>query len=349
MLDDADARETLLEKVIMYHARRSIVVAAVAAPLLLGSAAQAAAPSAEGKVRISTAYVIPGDRVYPEGITADPRTGDLYVGTFEGGAVFKITPGERVAKEFLPARVDGRTQALGMEVDRSRRLWVTDRLTGLAVYDIPSRRLLARFTVTGPEARLVNDMAITPDGTAYITDSRRSVVYRVTPEQLAKAHEQGGEAPLTPAFDLSKVVEPHAPDSITLNGIVSEPSGRYLLSVDMAGGDLYRIALPSGKVDKVALSGGDLTTGDGLELRNGTLWAAHPITDAYAISRWRIGSDGRTARLTRRVTDLALQTPTTLLRKDGRLYVVRSQFDKGGPTGPGTPQLPFSIASVRGL
>ncbi|TDD96670.1 superoxide dismutase [Actinomadura rubrisoli] len=335
----------------MYRAARrySIVVATLAAPLLLGSAAQAAGSTADGRVRISTAYELPGDRVYPEGIAADPSTGDLYIGSYEGGAVFKATPGQRVAKEFLPARGDGRSQALGLEVDRARRLWVVDRLTGVAVYDIPSQRLLARFTVTGQGARLVNDMAITPDGTAYITDSRRTVVYRVTPAELAKASEQGGETPLTPAFDLTTVVEPHGPDTITLNGIVAEPSGRYLLTVDMTGGDLYRIGLPSGTIDKVALHGGDIATGDGMELQNGTLWAAHPIKDANAISRWRIGSDGRTARMTRRITDQALQTPTTLLRKHGRLYVVRSQFDKGGPTGPGIPQLPFTIASVRGI
>ncbi|WP_067461296.1 SMP-30/gluconolactonase/LRE family protein [Actinomadura macra] len=335
----------------MYRAarRHSLGVAALAAPLLLGSAAQAAESPADGRVRISTAYELPGARVYPEGIAADPSTGDLYVGAYEGGTIFKITPGQRVAKEFLPARADGRTQALGLEVDRARRLWVIDRPTGVAVYDITSRRLLARFTVTGQAARLVNDMAITPDGTAYITDSRRSVVYRVTPEQLAKARDQGGTAPLTPAFDLTKVVEPHEPDTITLNGIVAETSGRYLLTVDMTGGDLYRIGLPSGRIDKVALRGGDMATGDGMELQNGTLWTAHPITDANAISRWHIGLDGRTARMTRRITDQALQTPTTLLRKHGRLYVVRSQFDKGGPTGPGIPQLPFTIASVRGF
>ncbi|MGH3243273.1 MAG: SMP-30/gluconolactonase/LRE family protein [Spirillospora sp.] len=329
--------------------RHCALVAALAAPLLLGSATQAAASPAEARARISTAYVIPGDRVYPEGITADPHTGDMYVGSYEGGTIYKLKPGHRVAEQFLPPFIDGRTQALGMEVDRARRLWVTDRLTGVAVYDIASRRLLARFTIPDQEPRLVNDMAITPDGTAYITGSRRSVIYRITPEELAKAQKQGGEVPLLPTFDLSKVVEPHPPNTITLNGIVAERTGRYLLTVDMTGADLYRVALPSGKVEKVALSGGDITTGDGMELRNNTLWVAHPIADRYAISRWRIGSDGRTARSTGRLTDLALQTPTTLLRKNGKLYVVRSQFDKGGPTGPGTPVLPFSIASVRGF
>ncbi|MFI0424229.1 SMP-30/gluconolactonase/LRE family protein [Spongiactinospora sp. 9N601] len=325
--------------------RHPAVVAAVAASLFIGSAAQAAEAPTHG--RVSTAFEIPGDRVYPEGIAADPHTGDVYVGAFEGGAIFKVTRGQRVAKEYLPAGADGRTHALGLEVDRARRLWVVDRGTGIAVYDIPRHRLIARFVVPGDADRLVNDVAIAPDGTAYITESRRAVVYRVTPRQLEEARDHDGPTPLTPAFDLSGSLDPHEPGAITLNGIVAAPTGRYLLTVDMTGGDLYRVELPSGRVSRVELRGGDLARSDGMELRHGTLWVAHPILDANAISRWSIGKDGRTAQMTRRITDQALQLPTTMVHKDGGLYVVRSQFDKGGPVGDGIPQLPFSIAFVR--
>ncbi|RBQ22136.1 superoxide dismutase [Spongiactinospora rosea] len=311
--------------------------------MFIGSAAQAAATPEHG--RVSTAFEIPGDRVYPEGIAADPHTGDIYVGAYEGGAIFKVTRGQRVAKEFLPS--DGRAHALGLEVDRARRLWVADRNTGVAVYDIPRQRLIARFVVPRDADRLINDVAIAPDGTAYITESRRAEVYRVTPRQLEEARDHDGPVPITPAFDLSGHLDPREPGAITLNGIVAAPTGRYLLTVDMTGGDLYRIELPSGRVSRVALRGGDLNRSDGMELRNGTLWVAHPILDANAISRWSIGKDGRTAQMTRRITDQALQLPTTMVRTHGGLYVVRSQFDKGGPSGEGTPQLPFSIAFVR--
>jgi sugar lactone lactonase YvrE len=335
----------------MYFAagRRSLIGAVIALTLPLGSAAQAVEPPTHGRGRISTAFALPGDRVYPEGITADPHTGDFYTGSYQDGTIFKTARGQRVAKKFLPAGAAGRTGALGLEVDRARRLWVIDAATGVVVYDIPSRRLLARFSVPGENARLVNDLAITPDGTAYVTDSLRSVVYRVTPRQLEKARDQGGEAPLTAAFDLTKVLEPHEPGTVTLNGIVAAPSGRYLLAVDMGGGDLYRLDRPTGRINKVALHGGNLAQADGMELHHGTLWAAHPIPAANAISRWRISSDGRAAWLSRRIIDQDLQLPTTLMRKDGRLYVVRSQFDKGGPVGPGTPQIPFTVAAVHGV
>ncbi|MEW9534011.1 SMP-30/gluconolactonase/LRE family protein [Microbispora sp. NPDC049125] len=339
------------------YPRSSILFTVIAAVLPFASPAQAtgslvtqpAHVRPQARVRISTAYELPGDRVYPEGIAADPHSGDLYCGSYVDGTVFKMTPGNRAAEVFLPAGADGRSKALGLEVDRAGRLWVIDADTGVTVYDIRSRRLLARFDVPGRDPRLVNDLAVTPDGSVYLTDSLRAVVYRVTPRQLAQARTQGGHAPLTPAFDLTGILEPHPPGTVTLNGIVAHPSGRYLLTVDMNGGDLYRINPSTGDVHKVGLRDHDMSQADGMELRNGTLWVAHPIPGANAISRWRLDPDGGAARMERRLTDQALRLPTTLIRRHGKLYVVRSQFDKGGPVGPGTPQTPFTIASVEGI
>ncbi|MET8358908.1 SMP-30/gluconolactonase/LRE family protein [Micromonospora sp. NPDC005171] len=312
--------------------------------LLLVSPAQA-----RSAVAVTTAYELPGSQVYPEGIAADPYTSELYVGSYRDGTIYRMTPGRRVAEQYLPAGADGRTGALGLKVDRQRRLWAIDATTGVAVYDLRSRRLLARFDAADQDAHLVNDLTITADGSAYLTDSLRAAVYRVTPRQLALAQEQGGRAPLTPAFDLAGVVVPHEPGTVTLNGIVADPSGRYLLVVDMTGGDLYRIDLSSGGICKVALDGGDLRWGDGMLLERDRLWVAHANPTANAISRWRITRAGRAARMEQRVTDQALELPTTLVHRNGRLYVVRSQLDKGGPVGPGTPQLPFAIAAVHGI
>ncbi|MGH3241974.1 MAG: SMP-30/gluconolactonase/LRE family protein, partial [Spirillospora sp.] len=305
----------------------------------------AAQPAAASHARVVAAYVLPGDRVYPEGIAADPRTGSLYAGSFQDGTVYRTAPGRRVAEVFLPAGADGRHTANGLKVDRAGRLWVTDSTAGVSVYDTRSRRLLARFDVQGNGARFVNDLAIAPDGSAYLTDSGRSVVYRVTPRDLADA--RGGRATLKPRFDLDETLEPHGPADFTLNGIVADPTGRFLLTADMHGGDLYRLDVVTGAVRKAALSGGDMRNADGLELQHGRLWTVHNTDNA--ITRWRVARDGTGARRERTLTDTSLQLPTTLVRSRGTLYVVRSQFDKGGPLGDGTPQIPFTIAAVRGL
>jgi sugar lactone lactonase YvrE len=222
---------------------------------------------------------------------------------------------------------------------------VTDSTAGVDVYDVRTRALLARLDVPGDAPRFVNDVAITADGSAYLTDSVREVVYRVTPAELARATAHGGHGTLTPAHDFGGVLAPHPADTFTLNGIAA--GDRCLFTVDMTGGALYRVDLVTGTIRQVALHGGDLVNGDGLELVGGTLWAALNKTDT--ITRWRLSADGTAARLEHSLTDPALQIPTTLVRHHGRTLVVRSQFDKGGPMGPGTPETPFTVAWAHGI
>ncbi|MGI5457718.1 SMP-30/gluconolactonase/LRE family protein [Streptomyces sp. CA-249302] len=321
--------------------RRSFLTgaAAVAATAALPATAARAADA----VRVRTAFTLPGERVYPEGIALDPRTGDAYVGSYANGAVYRAARGGRAAEVYLPAGADGRSTANGLKVDRAGRLWVIDSTAGVDVYDLRDRSPIARFDVPATGSHLVNDLVITADGTAYLTDSLSPVVYRVTPAEVAR----GGRATLVPGYDLSGVLAPHPADAFTLNGIVADAAGRYLYVVDMTGGDLFRVAVATGAVRQVTLIGGDLTHGDGLELAHGRLWAAQNASNT--LSRWRLSADGASARLERRFSDASLQIPTTLARVHGRLLVVRSQFDKGGPMGAGVPEEPFTVAWVDGI
>ncbi|MDX3535214.1 SMP-30/gluconolactonase/LRE family protein [Streptomyces sp. MB09-01] len=313
---------------------------ALAAALTVG-----AAPAQGADGRISTAFALPGAKVYPEGIATDPRTRTVYVGSYADGTVYRARPGRPEAEVFLPAGTDGRHTANGLRVDARGRLWVTDSTAGVAVYDTASGTRIAHFEVAaGSRARFVNDLAVTPDGTAYLTDSVRGTVYRVTPDQLA-----AGSGVLTEAYDLTPVLRPRPAGGFSLNGIASDRTGRYLLTVDMTEGELFRIDLRTGAVRRVALTGGDLKAADGLDLSpDGTLRVAHNSTNT--LTRWQLSANGTRARLTRTITDPSLQIPTTLAHTPGRTLVVRSQFDKGGPMSPGsgTPTT-FTVASVRGL
>ncbi|ARP74349.1 superoxide dismutase [Streptomyces pluripotens] len=322
--------------------RRTFLTAAAATALT--AAAPVPALAATGP-RISTAFTLPDEHAYPEGIALDPRTGDAYVGSYTTGAVYRAAAKSRAAEVFLPAGTDGRTTANGLKADRAGRLWVIDSTTGIDVYDLRDRSLLARFEVPEDDPRFVNDLVITADGTAYATDSVRPLVYRVTPAELLRA--RGGGAPLTARYDLSRLLPPHQPGTFALNGIAADRSGRLLFVVDMTGGGLYRIDSVTGSMRQVALHGGDLVHGDGLELAHGTLWVAHNASNT--LTHWHLSHDGTTARLRRRFTDPALQIPTTLAHDHHGLLVVRSQFDKGGPMGQGTPRTPFTVARVKGM
>ncbi|MFJ4778616.1 SMP-30/gluconolactonase/LRE family protein [Streptomyces sp. NPDC088762] len=316
-----------------------------ATPALASDAdAGAVARTSSAGARISTAFSLPGAKVYPEGIAADPRTHTVYVGSYADGTVYRARPGRSEAEVFLPSGTDGRHTANGLRVDARGRLWVTDSTAGVSVYDTATGARLARFEVAGTAPRFVNDLTITPDGTAYLTDSVRGVVYRATPDRLAA----GGGA-LTEAYDLNPVLRPRPEGTFTLNGITSDRAGRYLLTVDMTGGDLYRLDLRSGAIARVALNGADLKAADGLDLSpDGILRVAHNVTNT--LTRWQLTADGARARLVHTVTDPSLQIPTTLARSRGRTLVVRSQFDKGGPMDPdGGAPTTFTVASVRGL
>lgn len=330
-----------------------------AAPAAHASAARASdgpaanGPTADGRTagsrpadaRISTAFTLPGAKVFPEGIAADPRTGTVYVGSYTDGTVYRARPGARAAEVFLPSGTDGRHTANGLRVDARGRLWVTDSTAGVSVYDTRSGARVAHFEIPGSAPRFLNDLAITPDGTAYLTDSVRAVVYRVTPDQLA-----AGSGPLLPTYDLSGRLTPSPAGSFSLNGIAADPAGRFLLTVDMTAGDLYRIDLRSGEVSRTALTGGDLKTADGLDLAPGGVLRAAQNT-RNTLSRWQLSADGTRARLVRTVTDPSLQIPTTLVRVPGRTLVVRSQFDRDGGPMPSTSGAPtaFTVASVRGF
>jgi len=134
-------------------------------------------------------YVLPGDRVFPEGIGAQKETGDFFVGSTTDGTIYRGNVRRENMEVFLPGGRDGRTAATGVRV-RDGRLWVAGRFTGrVFVYDIASRRLLRIFEAPAggpsfsprPEGSLINDITFTKEA-AYVTDSFRPVVYRVSTE-----------------------------------------------------------------------------------------------------------------------------------------------------------------------
>ncbi|MEV0853053.1 SMP-30/gluconolactonase/LRE family protein [Nocardia fluminea] len=310
-------------------------VAAVAASLTL-----AACGTSPATPTLSTAYELPGNAVYPEGIGVDARNGDTYVGSFADGTVYRAGADTSRAEVFLPAGADGRKTANGVKVDRSGRLWVIDSGVGVSVYDTGSRALLARFEVPGDAPRFVNDLDFGADGSAYLTDSVRNIVYKAV-------IGAGGE--LTVAYDLTTALGPRDPKVFELNGIVADPAGKFLIVVAMSAAELYRIDLTGGAdpIRKVLLTGGDARHGDGLDLRDNTLWIVHNLDNT--ISRWALTDNGATATRTGEFHDPALNVPTTMVHSGERALIVSSQFDKGGPLGQtGTPGT-FVVSAINGF
>ncbi|GAA3794881.1 SMP-30/gluconolactonase/LRE family protein [Streptomyces phyllanthi] len=305
---------------------------------LAATAPAAAGPSA---LQVTGAISLPGDNVHPEGISVDPRNGDTYVTSFTTGAVYRAAAGQTQAQVFLPAGTDGRTQAMGTDVDSKGRLWVNDR-DAVTLYDTATGARLARFVTPTPGQSVLNDLDLTPDGSVYVTDSLRNLVYRVTATQVADAIAAGGPArTLDVGFDLNGLVTPQPVGAITLNGIESNDTGSFLITVDMATGDLFRLDVASGRASKVAVTGPGLASGDGLLLEKNKLWIAHFGSDS--ISRVRLSDDATTAVVEQQLSDPELRRPTTLVRGQGSIHVVRSQF------GLSPLSLPFDVARLSGI
>jgi sugar lactone lactonase YvrE len=290
-------------------------------------------------------YSLPTEARYPEGIAAENKSGTFYVSSALDGSIYRGNVKTENLKLFLPGGEDGRAQALGMTLDNERRLYVAGGFTGkVFIYDTSSGELVRTFSTQSAE-NFLNDVTINPrSGDAYITDSFVPILWRVPAEEVTNSSTPGE---LEPWLDLAPPNQdpliPYTP-GFNLNGIVATPDGRYLLTVQSNTGNLYRIDTQTKQVTQVDLGGATLTNGDGLELRGHTLYVIRNQDELIT----EVSLDGQfTSGRTKGDTSAAsLDFPTTGALVRGRLLVVNSQFDKGF-LGPGVPEIPFKVSSIR--
>jgi sugar lactone lactonase YvrE len=275
-------------------------------------------------------FALPGGAVFPESIGVDPATGESYVGSLADGTIYRIAASGEVSV-FSPAGAGGRTSVAGVKVDPAGRLWTAGGYDGtLDIYELPGGTLLARCDV-GSRPSCVNDIAFTPDGTAYVTDSFVATLFRVDPRSLD----------LEPWVDLEQQGVPW-PEGLNFNGIVLTPDGEHLVACQTNLGRFWRISLASGDVDEVALDDGPLEHSDGLAISGSTLFIAVNAHNRIQVAD--LSPDGATARIRRTLTSEAFAFPTAIAIRDRQLLVVNGQLDKMG----GSPSLPFTVAVIAG-
>ncbi|MDX6555544.1 MAG: superoxide dismutase, Cu-Zn family [Miltoncostaeaceae bacterium] len=281
-------------------------------------------------------YRIAGPEVFPEGIAAAGRT--FYVSSTSDGTIFRGSVGDEDMTPFLVGGADGRSTAIGVAVDAKRhRLFIAGGATGrIWAYDTRDGDLIARFG-TG-KGGFLNDVAVAPDGTAYVTDSLRPVLFRVGAREL----RSGGTTEtrlasfmrLTPGLPYKK--------GFNVNGIEVGNRGRALVLAQSNTGRLFRIDLRGGAIDRIDLGAARLTNADGLVLRGRTLYAVRNADEA--IAKVRLSADLRSGSLVGSTTHPSFAFPTTADLAGGRLLVVNSQFDRR-EAEPG-PTLPFTVSAI---
>ena len=281
-------------------------------------------------------YVLPGEQVFPEGVAYRSDTGDFYVGSTTDGTVFRgnVEGGSKEAEVFLEPESDGRTTAIGMEVDEEGRLYIAGGDTGrIFVYDTESADQIRRLDTPDAEATFLNDVAVTPDGDAYFTDSMRPVLFRVT-----STGDGVGDAEPWLNFEGTPA---EYEEGFNFNGIDATEDGRYLVAVKSNTGELFRIDTESKEVVEINLEGETLANGDGLLLDGHTVYVVR--NEQGLIVPVKLSGEYISGEVGEPFTDPSFAFPTTIAKANGRLLVVNSQFDKR----EGEPELPFTVSSVE--
>jgi sugar lactone lactonase YvrE len=265
--------------------------------------------------------------LHPEGIGYDPIRNRYLVGSVTHGTVSVVNPDGSVRTLVSdPALIT--TMGIAVDAPRGRVLVVngdigigdrsspatTGTTAGLGIYNLFTGRQI-RYVNLGAldptRGHFGNDVAVAPDGTAYVTDSVSGAVYRVPllgpPTVLVRDDR------LAPAGSGNGA-----------NGIVWHPNG-FLLVAQSSGRALYRVAPHPPSVERVAV---DAPVGapDGLLLdgRDGLL--AIDNTSANRVLRL-VSPDGwHTAAVTlsRPWPDPA---PTTMARGRCGVYVLTGRLD----------------------
>lgn len=282
--------------------------------------------------------VIEGANVFPEGIAFDARSGNAYVGSSSEGHLYRIAPGAQKAEMFQAGGSPGRQGAFGMKVDAQGRLWVAGGpFNTVAVLDL--QRAATLVVVQGPPGPqgFLNDLVLTASH-AYVTDSFRPVLWRI-------ATAPGAPAALEPWLDLSSSPVRYVPNQINLNGIVASADGRWLLAVQSATGQLWRIDTGTRAVTEVDTGGAStgLKNSDGLLLAGSdTLYLVRNRDNE--IVRLALEPGWTRGHPVQRLHDARFKFPTTAALVNGRMWVVNAQLNKQKDP---PPLLPFEVLALE--
>lgn len=276
--------------------------------------AAADAPGAAPSVARPKTLPLP-DGFRPEGITSAGAT--FFVSSLADGAIYRgdVRTGRgSVLVPGAPGRV-----AVGLDYDRQRGLvWAAGGPTGtVTAYDARTGRTRATYRFA---AGFLNDLVVTRRA-VYVTDSQRAQL-AVIPLQPGRRGLPAASAartlPLTGDFAL-------VPNAFNANGIVAARGGRVLVLVQSATGRLFRVDPATGRARTVAVSGGTLVGGDGLERRGRRLYVARG-TGPNRVDLLRFGPGLRSARVVSTITDPTLDVPSTVTLAAGGLYAVNARF-----------------------
>ncbi len=308
-----------------------VVFVLIALLIALGGSACSTPPRAGGPERISPAVITLPDGFQPEGIATGQGT-SFYAGSRRDGTIYRGDLLTGIGGVLVPGE-PGRA-ALGMKVDGRNRLFVAGHTTGRAtVYDAATGARLADYQVAPAGTSFVNDVVVTRDA-AYFTDSIRPFLYVVpfSPNGDLPNPDSVRALPLTGELTYQNNVpgyctaprQPNAAPQVNANGIAATPDGAQLIVVQLNTGLLFSVDPTSGVARTINLGETKLPCGDGLLLRERTLYAVQSLFNKVTVIE--LDSTYRSGVLIKTITDPALDVPTTIAASGPSLYAVNARF-----------------------
>ena len=233
---------------------------------------------------------------------------------------------------FSNAGAVGRTNALGLATDEARRRLyvVSQREARVDVVDLDSGAPVASISMPG--ASSLNDVAVAPDGTAYVSDLGRPVVYRIA--SGSSTGELWVDYSGTGAVNTGAVSQ-HG------NGLVAD--NNTVLLAYMVGGELLRFDRGSGAVSRVTIAGSSTAGRDGLALCGNRLYGADiSLITGGADRVWAtdLNSDRTSGTSQGSITSSDFSSISTIAPIGGGLVVANAQF------GVSPKTLPFWLTVV---
>lgn len=271
-------------------------------------------------------YPLPSPQAFPEGVAYDAAKGVIYTGSAATGNIYAINANTGATSLFSEGGAKGRSTALGLKVDAQGRVWVAGGATGAINILSPDGAPVATLMTPPSPNPYINDLIPTPDGSVYVTDSTRPMIWRVK------------DMTVEPWLNLAGTPIKYGP-GINLNGIVASPDGKYLLSIQLNTGELWRIDTGTKAIKKVM---GGLKNGDGLLLDGQTLYVARNADGV--VSKVSLSADYGSGTLMLEEPLAGLRYPTTLARVGADLVVTQGQLDK---LQGGIPETPFKLTRFK--
>ena len=264
----------------------------------------------------------------PEGITNGPGT-TVFVGSLANGAIWRGDV--RTGEDSVPVEGASGMVAVGIDYETStNRLWVAGGPTGeVRAYDAGSGQLLEAYTF--PSAGFLNDLVVTRNA-VFVTDSFAPALAVIPLGQAGSLANPSAAFTLPMTGDFTFV-----PGEFNANGIVATRG--WLIVVMSQSGELVRVDPQTGASNVIDLGGATAGSGDGLELRGGTLYVVRNFLNQVDV--FRLGPKLESASLLGSITSADLDIPTTAAFAAGRLWAVNARF-----TTPPTPDTAYWITKL---